>query len=356
VHQHDAPVADLEAERILRARQLSGTVCDLDFHEVAVQRVAQALREALSHARVITHVGLGKARVERIASNRRYLTPEGAVRFDRTSSTRDAWARAAPEGLIDPWLRTLSFWEGDTPVAAVSAYAVHPMSYYGQGEVSADFPGLARRQRQQETPQVKQIYVTGAAGNLTAGKYNDGAITNRAALAGRLHRAMVEAWAATRRVPLTRMELRVERVRLEPRDDPAFRVAGLEQTLAEAERPFTQCLAAMGLSWRRRADAGQRIDLPCLDFGVAQWLLLPGESYVEFQLAAQAMRPESFVLVAAYGEGATGYIPTDRHVAEGDGNLSDWCWVAPGSEARLLEGIRRVLQAGEAPPDHLAPR
>jgi len=35
VHQHDAPVADLEAERILRARHLAGTVCDLEFHEVA---------------------------------------------------------------------------------------------------------------------------------------------------------------------------------------------------------------------------------------------------------------------------------------------------------------------------------
>ena len=50
----------------------------------------------------------------------------------------------------------------------------------------------------------------------------------------------------------------------------------------------------MGLSWRERADAGDPIEIPCLDFGVAQWLLLPGESYVEFQLAAQRMRPDSF--------------------------------------------------------------
>jgi hypothetical protein len=55
------------------------------------------------------------------------------------------------------------------------------------------------------------------------------------------------------------------------------------------------------------------------------------------------MRPDSFVFVAGYGEGATGYIPTERHFAEHDGNLTDWCWVAPGSEARLLEALRRVL-------------
>ena len=127
----------------------------------------------------MTHLGLGAAQVERVASNRRYLGTDGSVRFDRTSSTRDAAAQAAPENLIDPWLRTLSFWDGETPLVAVSAYAVHPMSYYGQGDVSADFPGLARRLRQEEMPGVRQIYLTGCGGNLTAGKYNDGAVTNR---------------------------------------------------------------------------------------------------------------------------------------------------------------------------------
>jgi hypothetical protein len=349
VHQHDAPVADLTAERILREHKSAGTVCDPAFHEVAVQRVARALRESLSLARRITHLGLGEAQVERIASNRRYLMPDGAVRFDRTSSTRNPIASAAPENLIDPWLKTLSFWDGATPIAAVSGYAVHPMSYYGQGEVSADFPGLARRRRQQDTPGVKQVYFTGCAGNVTAGKYNNGATTNRPTLAGRLYQAMVDAWAVTKRVPIEHVAFRNESVRLEPRDGPGFTVNDLERKIAIESQPFQQCLAAMGLSWRRRADAGHRIAIPCLDFGVAQWLLLPGESYVEFQLAAQRMKPDSFVLVAGYGEGATGYIPTDRHIAERDSNLSDWSWVAPGSEARLLEAIQRVLRVAEAP-------
>jgi hypothetical protein len=73
VHQHDAPVADLAAERYLRKRQAQGTVCDPAFHEIAVQRIAQALRESLSAARPVSHLGLGEALVERIASNRRYL-------------------------------------------------------------------------------------------------------------------------------------------------------------------------------------------------------------------------------------------------------------------------------------------
>lgn len=343
VHQHDAPVADLAAERLLRDRRCQGTVCDPVFHEAAVQGVGAALRGALGTARPVTHLGIGQAQVLRIASNRRYLGPDGGIRFDRTSSTRNGAAIEAPENLVDPWLKTLSFWEGDVPVAAVSVYAVHPMSYYGQGDVSADFPGLARRRQQQDLPGVLQIYCTGCAGNVTAGKYNDGAPTNRSVLAERLYDGMVRAWQNTRRTPLTRADLRIESVRLEPRDGAGFTPAELAKGMTNETRPFQQCLAAMGLSWRQRADAGQRIAIPCLDFGVAQWLLLPGETYIEFQLAAQRMRPDCFVVVAAYGEGATGYIPTERHRAEGDGNLTDWCWVAAGSEARLLEGIRRVL-------------
>ncbi len=342
IHQHDAPVADLEAERILRAHGCEGTVCDLDFHEQAVQRVAAAARGSLAQARTVTHLGTGQARVERVASNRRFVTPGGIVSFSRGSRTTDSVARAADEGVIDPWLKTLSFWDGDTPLAALSAYAVHPMSHYGAGEVSADFPGLARTQRDAEAPGVMQIYASGCSGNTTAGKYNDGSRESRVALASRLRDAMKAAWDSTARLPLERVDFHTTPVRLEPRDGPGWSVADLTKNLS-APKPFHQCLAAMGLSWRRRADAGQTIDIPVLDFGAAALLVLPGEAYVEYQLFAQQQRPDAFVVTAGYGEGATGYIPTERHVAERDTNLSDWWWVAPGAEQPLKNAIRAAL-------------
>lgn len=343
IHQHDAPVADLTAERWLRERSLAGTVCDPEFHELAVQRVAAALRAALPDAPRVTHFGVGQAKVEQVASNRRYLMPDGQVRFDRMSATRNAFAIAADEGVIDPWLKTLSFWNGDAPLAATSFYAVHPMSYYGQGEVSADFPGLARRRRQADLPGVAQLYVSGCSGNVVAGKYNTGARENRPVLAGRLHDAMARAWAATERQPLSRLELRVRRVAFEPRTSAGFTEAEELAKLTPATKPFAQCLAAMGLSWQRRVKSGRPIEIPCLDLGAAAVVLLPGESYVEYQLAAQAMRPADFICVAGYGDGATGYVPTERHWAENDSNLGDWCWVAPGAEARLLAATRAAL-------------
>lgn len=345
VHQHEAPVADLAAQRLLEERGLADGVCDLAFHETAVQRVAAAVRASLREKRRVTHLGVGQARVERVASNRRYLLPDGRPSFNRGSASgANVLAREAPEGTVDPWLKTLSFWDDAQPVAALSAYAVHPMSYYRTGEISSDFPGLARARRQREMPGCLQIYLSGASGNVTAGKYNDGARATRTVLADRLHAAMVEAWDQTKRVPLATMAFRHTTVSLAPRDEPGLRRDALLARLVPERLPRERNLAAMGLSWRARVEAGRPIDVPLLDLGAAQILLLPGESYVEFQLAAQRLSPDRFMFVAGYGESATGYIPTAQAVAENDSNLSDWCWVAPGAEAALLDAIRRVVR------------
>jgi hypothetical protein len=64
-------------------------------------------------------------------------------------------------------------------------YATHPQSYYGQGGVSADFVGMARSLREGELP-IVHIHFNGAAGNVAAGKYNDGSPPMRPSLARRL--------------------------------------------------------------------------------------------------------------------------------------------------------------------------
>ena len=347
IHQHDAPIADLEAQRLLQKHKAAGAVCDLDFHEKAVERVARAVRAGLKSPQRITHLGTGQAKVALVASNRRWLDADGKPHFGRTSATRDPKVRAQPEATVDPWLKVLSFWDGDRPVAGVSFYAVHPMSYYGKGGVSADFVGLARKRLQADDPKVAQLYVSGCSGNVVAGKYNDGAAENRPLLAERIYKAMTEAWKATKRQPLDTVGFRTVPLRLEPRNDPGFTVADLTKRLTGDPKPFGQCLAALGLSWRQRADAGHKIDLPVVDFGPALLLLLPGESYVEYQLLAQKLRPDAFVVTAGYGECATGYVPTEIAVEEKDTNLNDWCWVAPGAEKAMTAALEAALKVGK---------
>ncbi len=342
VHQHDAPICDLTAQRLLDEQGLPGWNCDPEFHETAIRRTAASLAAALKPARRVTHFGFGQARVERLASNRRVVRPDGQITWERGSKSGNIFD--APEGEIDPWLKTLSFWDGDQPVLAWSCYAIHPMSYYGQGGVSADFPGLARARRQREDPSVFQIYFTGCGGDTTAGKYNHGAHTNRAVLAGRLYEGMVAAWKATKRERLRTVDFRVAQLRLPARDTGAFTLAAMRATLADTNATRWQRIsAALGLSWRQRVAQNIPIEVPGLDLnrGRAQFAILPAESFVGYQLAAQKLRPKSFVMVAGFGDGAPGYIPTDA--AYRDGYADNYCWTAPMVEPLMLRALSEAL-------------
>ncbi|VTR93837.1 Uncharacterized protein OS=Chthoniobacter flavus Ellin428 GN=CfE428DRAFT_5616 PE=4 SV=1 [Gemmata massiliana] len=344
LHQHDAPIVDLEAQQLLEKHKARGAICDLAFLEKAVSRASDAAKACLKTARPVTHIGTGEAKVEKVASNRRYLDENGKVQYNRMSASRDPKVRAGEEGTIDPLLKTLSFWDGDTPLCGLSAYATHPMSYYGKGGVTADFVGVARKRRQADTPGAFQMYASGCGGNVTAGKYNDGDPANREVLGDRIYSAMAAAWKATKKTAVKEVIFRSTPISLEARTSEGFSEEALRERLKDDPKPFGQCLAALGLSWKKRCDAGKPIDLPVLDFGGAAIALLPAESYVEFQLAAQNARPGDFVLVAGYGECGPGYIPIERAWKENDGNLHDWCWVNPGSEKRMNEAIAKALK------------
>ncbi len=340
VHQHDAPVADLRAEEILKKAKAKGSVCFADFHEVAVARVARAAKVAMRDLKTVDKICASRIPVQDVSSNRRTLDSQGKIRFDRGSTTRDRELREGETGVIDPDMTMISLESAGEPLTALFCYATHPMSQYGQGAVSADFPGLARRLVEQTHPGLQVIYLSGCSGNVTAGKYNDGAPGNRMLLAGRLADAMNKALATAK--PLKTPQFRFASVpySLSFRNTLGFDTKTLEGKL-HAPRSFDQCLAAMGLSCQERLK--RPLDLPIMDFGGAALLLAPGESYVEYQLYAKSLRPEAVILCAGYGESVTGYVPTEKAWAEKDTNLGDWCWVAPGSEEPLKVALKTAL-------------
>ncbi len=132
-----------------------------------------------------------------------------------------------------------------------------------------------RKRRQVDEPQTLQIYASGCSGNVTAGKYNAGAVGNRPVLAERIYVAMKEAWKHAKKQPLEKIGFRSVPLKLEARSGKGFSEAELMDRLKNDPRPFGQCLAALGLSWRKRVEAGEPIDLPVLDFGPAYSRLCP---------------------------------------------------------------------------------
>ena len=74
---------------------------------------------------------------------------------------------------------------------------------------------------------------------------------------------------------------------------------------------------AMRVSWIRRLAEKTPIVLSALHINETSLLHLPAESFLEYQLRAQAAAPERFVATAAYGDGGPWYIPTKEAFPQG---------------------------------------
>ena len=344
LHQHDAPAFDIGAEAILKAADLPPGRWDSTFARATLQRAADTLRAAMTNATAITHLGWGSAKVLEVASNRRIPGPDGRTRAVRYTTTKDPALRAEPEGVIDPNVDLVSFWSSNRPLAVLSYYACHPQSYYRTGVPSPDFPGIARFIRGQAVPEALHVHFNGAGGNIGAGKYNDGNKENRMTLALRLADGMKRAFEATTKTPLTAADLawRVERVALPVSPH-------LDEAKLRAQLPIVKSLPFFGpadrLNFLLRTKAGHLTDISCLALGNVRLLHLPGELFVEYQLAAKAQRPELQVTLASYGDYGAGYIGTERAYAEGGyetaPNSSN---VAPEIEGVLMGAIKRLLE------------
>ena len=345
LHQHDAPRCDFSTDQLLAQHGINQHIFDSLFARDVISRSAEAVAKSLRDAERVTHLGIGESRIDKVASNRRILGSDGRVEYVRYTATRDPKIRAMPVGTIDPMLKLISFYDGDRPLAVLTYYATHPQSYYRTGLANPDFPGIARNARQNQTG-VLHVHFNGAGGNIGAGKWNDGSHENRQILADRVAAGMAAAWSDVRRVPISATDVGwdVESVQLPAAEhlDAAQLSADLRNESVDLRQRFA---AASKLTWLLRCQSGDRIDIGCLRLGGARVLHMPGELFVEYQLAAQAERRDLFVAMAAYGDYAPGYIGT--RVAYGQGGYETSTrasQVAPQVEGVLMLAIRRLLK------------
>ena len=340
IHAHDTPWPDRDAQDILDAHGCPNVIMAGDWAEKVRAQAAQAAGEAMTKLQPCTDIAVGQARVERIASNRRVMGPDGKVAGVRWTECRDPQVRAAPEGVIDPMLKTVGFYQGETALALLHYYAVHPTSTDGTGLVTPEFVGLARNRRKAES-NVPHLYFTGCAGNVTAGKYNDGIADNRELFTERVHRAMVEAEQGSTRQPLEHVRWTVEPVWLPPREDMTEESL-LAQIASAATGAKVHSKAALMLTYLRRRE--RPIPITCLQLNDRVAVVhLPGEIFIEYQLHAQASRPDAFVVVAGYGDLGTGYITLASSFAEGGYEPVD-AFVSGRSEKIVRAAIEKVLR------------
>lgn len=344
LHQHDAPRCDFSAEAILTEFGYAGQSYDERFCRTVFNRAADAVKTSLEAAKVVTDIGFSAADVLEVASNRRLLGEDGKVKHTRYTACRDPKIRALPVGTIDPKLRMVAFRSGDEVVATLTFYATHPQSFYRTGQANPDFPGMARNQLQKQLGS-PVIHFNGAGGNIGAGKWNDGSHENRAVLAAKVLKGMTDA---EQKLSFDSINPKKLKWNAEAISLPLGKHLKEELLLPilkdlEAKGP-ARLTAAKHLAWLRRAQAGVKTNIACLSLGPVNMLFMPGELFVEYQLAAASFAPKQFVAMAAYGEYGPGYVCTKIAYSQGGYESSDRASrVSPAVEEVLMTTMKKLL-------------
>ena len=349
LHQHNAPMADIDAQRLLAQHGDATAHIDPEWLDATERRMADAAREAVARLAPFDRVGTGKGQVERVASNRRVRDAQGRIPVRMSLATPAL--RELPEGTIDPFVRTVTFAAGDKPLVRLHYYATHPQVKYNDGIATSDFVGMAR-EALEDREGVFQIYFTGCGGDITVGKYNDGTPAARQAFADRLLAGMTAAMEETAYEPVKGVSWRAEQVVLPRRDDTDFTDKVCLDRIRDPKASPVQKLyrSAMRISSLHRGT--EPIVIGCLEAGNARILHLPGEPLVDFQLSAQRMCPDRFVAVAGYGDNATGYIPPAAEFPAGgyEPSVAICKPEAEGILKRAMAGLLAVEPAADAKP------
>ena len=341
VHQHNAPFACLDADRIIAAQGDLPLTIEKDFFDKCLQSARTAVQRAMQAPVRVTHIASGQAAVLKVAGNRRLIGLDNKVRSQRGSSSKSPEHQQYPEGLIDPMLKQVAFYNGDEKVAACYYYACHPMSYYGDGRVSSDFCGLARKQMQADEPHCTHLYFNGCGGNIGAGKYNDGSKEMRPVLVQRMLTGMRESIKTLRPAELASVKWVTQDIL--PEVNPSVDVEKLMQQITDPKQPVVnRNRPAYAVAWAQRIKDEIPLTLSGLHINSISMLHLPSECFVEYQLRAQAQVPQRFIACAAYGDGGPWYIPTADAYPQG-GYAPSVAWCSSEIDPILSNGIHSLL-------------
>ena len=215
------------------------------------------------------------------------------------------------------------------------------MSYYGDGRVSADFCGLARRQRQAQNPECTHLYFNGCGGNIGAGKYNNGSKQARKTLTNRLLQGIIASEASMTREPIKSVNWATQEI-LPPLNQAFDETALMKEITNKSNRPVARNRPAYAVAFMRRIEQQIPLLLNALHINDASFLHLPAECFIEYQLRAQAAASDRFVACAAYGDGGPWYIRTRNAYPQG-GYAVSVAWCGPEMDAMLSGGIESLL-------------
>ena len=344
-HQQAAPVADVDAVRLLKGTKGPPPLPDVKFFEQTADRVGAAAKGSLARLQPFDRIGSGEAKVEGVGSTRRIIGKDGKIHSALELPRRPCAAKRS--GGTDrsdarrrsPWPAGKSRWCVCTITPAIRRTSPTIAN------VGYDFPGIARETLEKKE-NVFQVYFPGCGGDVLVGKYNDGTPAAQrairpAAAGGHGGGDRRHAFRSRRIDPLES----ADRVKLPLYAPPGRTLAECREHMADPRLPAAKRIdAAMRVAFAERVE--RPLPMSSLQIGRVHILALSGECLVDYQLFAQCSAPGDFVAVAANADFAPASVCTDRQYEEGGAEPDD-ANVGPGSETLLKAAIVKLLDSGK---------
>jgi neutral ceramidase len=311
---------------------ISWSVKDDEKHEMLLEGIVTSVVEAFN-SRKPARMGYGKGNVKRCGYNRRYIMSDGRSKMNPHGVGNPD--RLMVEGPVDSEVQVIWFEEGDgNRIAVMVNFSSHPVTLFSTEYISADFPGAMRKDIQAlYESNLPVLYLQGACGNIDTydfendfqwGKGMEGYKRIGRILAGEVIKIISQGYAEE--MPegvfsvLNRM-IRLPYKKIDQDEVDEIRSQWEQMTEEEKEKmPFEQKVYQTRLMYLERLinqNGTHEIEITVLILGDLVIATVPGEYFVEYQLALKKKFHDYKVIVLELANGGVGYIPTKQAVALG---------------------------------------
>lgn len=351
VHQHQAPWLmgyDLVEKETKNKSQFFGvSKNEIPWMKGIYRKLHQTISSSLKKFELVESFGTGKTEVKGLAANRRIINPKNKSIGTRWSITRDPKVKSQPIGLIDPSFQSISFWGGNKKLlATLHFYATHPQCCGNLPYFSGEAPGEMHRLLTQKHPEAFHLYLSGCLGNVTCGKYSTpDAEKNIQLLGKRLAQGALKSIEKSKRSLQIIDRLEFKSVPFAYPTKIRTSLKGFKEKLKKVDPKdwdlYSMTMAKMSKNNSRYL---QGLKITCWTLGNIKILSLPGEPFIEYQLFAKGLDPQSFIAVAGLGEYTPVYIPTAIALSQGGYEVDPAaCFADQSVEKKLKSAIKKAL-------------
>ena len=340
------------------------------YVSLVVDRSLQAIERAVAELTPV-QAGVGRAVRADLAFNRRGVMRNGSVCMPWVFTSREnplgPTDIAYMEGPTDPEVGVFCARTSDMRnTCLLLHYTCHPVNVFGTRStyhaVSADWPGCwAEGVRQGYGRETDSVILNGCCGNINpwppfTADFRPDAERMGAELA-RTARQIVASLTFT---DVDRVDYRSRTVPLPFRTVPPARLEAVERILAEHPEPkwldeeprridttWFRAASTRSIEHCRRRTPELPYHVQAFRIGDAAVVALPGEPFVEGQLAIKVRSPAPFTFVAHATSQYVGYLPTreayERGGHEANADCTYWAKMAPGSLETVVDAAVDML-------------